>query len=124
MSMINMSYDIIYLFGAVTWQAAGRQRTIVRFFTQGGCCGLGRQPCCDACCSAIPNNCDPEAALGKLGNSAKPSPWLRKRTIVKSDPDLEKMTSAVLSEQFLIQAQKKGDPKIALSSSSQRNQFV
>jgi hypothetical protein len=50
--------------------------------------------------------------LGKLGNSAKPSPWLRKRTIVKPEPDLEKGTSAAASEQFLIQAQKKATRRL------------
>ena len=34
------------------------------------------------------------------------------RTIVKSDPDLEKGTSAAASEQFLIQAQKKATRRL------------
>ena len=43
------------------------------------------------------------------------------RTIVKSDPDLEKGTSAAASEQFLIQAQKKATRRLPFFSSSQRN---
>jgi len=82
MSINNMSYDIIYYSCCCDLDTAGRQRTIVRFFTQGGCCGSGRQPCCDACCSAIANNCEVRTRPGK-------------------------MTSAAASEQFLIQAQKK-----------------
>lgn len=115
MSINNMSYDIVYYSRCCDLDTAGRQRTIVRFFTRAPSCGSGRQPCCHACCNAIANNCDPEAALGKLGNSAKPSPWLRKRTIVKSEPDLEKGTSAAASEQFLIQAQKKATRKSPFS---------
>jgi len=80
-------------------------------------CGLLPRPQrekqrCPGYSSAIANNCDPKAALGKLGNSAKPSPWLRNRTIVKS----EKMTSAAASEQLLAIDKKKSDPKVALSN--------
>jgi len=87
MSINNMSYDIIYYSCCCDLDTAGRQRTIVRFFTQGGCCGSGRQPCCDACCSAIANNCEVRTRPGK-------------------------MTSAAASEQFLIQAQKKATRRL------------
>jgi len=99
MSMINMSYDIIYFAAAVTWIQLGGNEQLFAFSPR-------------------------EAAVVQEGSRAVTHAAAQFRTIVKSDPDLEKMTSAAASEQFLIQAQKKGDPKIALSSSSQRNQFV
>ena len=99
MSMINMSYDIIYFAAAVTWIQLGGNEQLFAFLPR-------------------------EAAVVQEGSRAVTHAAEQLRTIVKSEPDLEKMTSAAASEQFMIQAQKKGDPKIALSSSSQRNQFV
>ena len=87
MSINNMSYDIVYYSRCCDLDTAGRQRTIVRFFTRAPSCGSG-------------------------GSRAVTHAATQLRTIVKSDPDLEKGTSAAASEQFLIQAQKKATRRL------------
>lgn len=87
MSINNMSYDIVYYSRCCDLDTAGRQRTIVRFFT--------RAP-----------------AVVQEGSRAVTHAAAQLRTIVKSDPDLEKGTSAAASEQFLIQAQKKATRRL------------
>jgi len=90
MSINNMSYDIVYYSRCCDLDTAGRQRTIVRFFTR-------------------------EAAVVQEGSRAVTHAAAQLRTIVKPDPDLEKGTSAAASEQFLIQAQKKATRKSPFS---------
>ena len=87
MSINNMSYDIIYLFGAVTWQQLGGNEQLFAFLPR-------------------------EAAVVQEGSRAVTHAAAQLRTIVKSDPDLEKMTSAAASEQFMIQAQKKATRRL------------
>ena len=96
MSINNMSYDIIYFAAAVTWMQPEGNEQLFAFLPR-------------------------EAAVVQEGSRAVTNAAAQLRTIVKSEPVLEKMTSAAASEQFLIQAQKKATRRSPFSSSSQRN---
>ena len=96
MSINNMSYDIIYFAAAVTWiQLEGNEQLFA--FSPG------------------------PPAVVQEGSRAVTHAAAQLRTIVKSDPDLEKGTSVAAREQFLIQAQKKATRRLPFFSSSQRN---